>query len=109
MAFPPDRAAELARTYADSFDAQYRAAFSANEAIADIAVAEHLSEQGIAAQFGRLPGTPEGEVALRLHHLGDPVPLSRRVPLLEHLGFAVVDERTTASPGRAAPTFSSMT
>jgi glutamate dehydrogenase len=94
MAFPPDRAAELARTYAESFDAQYRAAFSANEAIADIAVAEHLGTHSIAAQFGHLPGTPDGEVALRLHHLGDPLPLSQRVPLLEHLGFAVVDERT---------------
>ena len=28
------------------------------------------------------------------HHLGDPIPLSRRVPLLENFGFSVVNERT---------------
>ena len=37
---------------------------------------------------------PETRVVMSFHHLGDPIPLSRRVPLLENLGFSVVNERT---------------
>ncbi len=37
---------------------------------------------------------PETQAVMTFHHLGDPIPLSRRVPLLENFGFAVVNERT---------------
>ena len=93
-AYPPETAAELSRRYAHAFGSDYRAAFSAADAVSDIAAAEGLDPSAIAAQFFHRRGTPENEATLRIHHLGEPVPLSRRVPLLENLGFAVVDERT---------------
>ena len=37
---------------------------------------------------------PETRAVMTFHHLGDPIPLSRRVPLLENFGFSVVNERT---------------
>ena len=33
-------------------------------------------------------------VRVALYHLHGPIPLSRRVPILENLGFAVIDERS---------------
>ncbi len=38
---------------------------------------------------------PTGQpVALKIYRFGEPIPLSRRVPVLENLGFRVIDERT---------------
>jgi glutamate dehydrogenase len=93
-AFPPEEAARLLAEYGGAFGSDYRAAFSADDAIADIRIAEALREDGIEARFLRRAGMPGGEVTLRLDHLGEPIPLSRRVPLLENMGFSVIDERT---------------
>ena len=46
------------------------------------------------SHFFRRAGHAGTRVRDELHHLGDPMPLSRRVPLLENLGFSVVNERT---------------
>ena len=89
--FPSDRQSELIRRYGGAFDSGYRAAFTANDALDDIRIAESLEPDGVEARF---TGVAENEVSLRFHHLGDPIPLSRRVPLLENLGFSVVNERT---------------
>ncbi len=92
--FAPERAAELLKNYAGAFGSDYRAAFTAEDAVADIAIAERLEPDGIEARFFRRARMPQTEVALRFHHLGEPIPLSRRVPLLENLGFSVINERT---------------
>ncbi len=101
--FEPERAAELIRSYARAFGSDYRAAFTAANAVADISVAESLEEGDVEARFFRRERTPDDEVSLRLHHLDEPIPLSKRVPLLENLGFSVIDERTYCIARESGP------
>jgi glutamate dehydrogenase len=93
-AFPAPRAADLLRNYGGGFGSDYRAAFSADHAIRDIEVAERLAPADIEVRFFGRAGLPASGVVMSFHHLGDPIPLSKRVPLLENLGFSVVNERT---------------
>ena len=60
----------------------------------DIAIVEGLDAKGIEAEFRQRGRTLGSQIVLRFHHLGTPIPLSRRVPLLENLGFSVINERT---------------
>jgi len=101
--FAPERAAELTRLYAAAFGPEYRAAYDAEDAVADIEVAEWLAADDIEVGFLHTEGAPDNEVKLRLHHLGDPIPLSRRVPALENMGFSVIDERTYCIARTARP------
>src|SRR5690606_35148189 len=89
-----DEAAGLLRAYAEAFGDDYRAAFTVGDAVADIAIAERLTPGGIEAQFLRRAALQPEEIGLTFHHLGEPIPLSRRVPMLENLGFSVINERT---------------
>ncbi|WP_343039188.1 NAD-glutamate dehydrogenase [Propylenella binzhouense] len=94
-AYPPDEAARLLALYGRAFGGGYRASYSAAQAVSDIAVLEDLrGETAISGRFRSDPADAENRIRLRLHHRGSPVPLSRRVPLLENLGFSVIDERT---------------
>ncbi|HEX9696599.1 MAG TPA: NAD-glutamate dehydrogenase domain-containing protein, partial [Actinomycetota bacterium] len=90
----PARATELQKNYTQAFGSDYRAAFAAQDAVVDIATAETLTSDAIEVRFSQRPQTSQREVVMTFHHLGDPIPLSRRVPLLENLGFSVVNERT---------------
>ena len=93
-AYPPERVSDVLREYSGAFSSDYRVTFSADDALRDIEIAERLAPDDIEVRFFRRPSTPDTEVTMSFHHLGDPIPLSRRVPLLENLGFSVVDERT---------------
>jgi glutamate dehydrogenase len=44
--------------------------------------------------FYRGQGMSDDHLALKIFHAGEPVALSRRVPLLENLGFKVISEQT---------------
>ncbi|MET0530081.1 MAG: NAD-glutamate dehydrogenase [Microvirga sp.] len=89
------RARALATRYADAFSAAYREAFSAEYAIKDIALLEQLSEsRPRAVDLYRREGDDETRVNLKVFSRGTALPLSDRVPLLENLGFRVVNERT---------------
>jgi glutamate dehydrogenase len=90
----PERVTELLSDYVSAFAPDYRAAFSAQDALADMEVAERLAADDIEVRFFRPAHMPETRAVMTFHHLGDPIPLSRRVPLLENFGFAVVNERT---------------
>ena len=84
----------LAR-YGEAFSAAYREAFSADEATRDIDILERLSQdQPHAIDFYHRDADPDTRGNLRLFSLGAALPLSLRVPLLEDLGFRVVNERT---------------
>ncbi|WP_128290568.1 NAD-glutamate dehydrogenase [Afifella aestuarii] len=92
-AFPQQT--ELFGEYRDAFGREYQAAFSPQDAVEDIRIGRELSDRSvIAAHFHRRIAGGLRRTALRFHHLDAPIPLSRRVPLLENLGFAVVNERT---------------
>jgi glutamate dehydrogenase len=94
-AFEDERHAAVLESYRDAFGTDYKASFSATDAVNDMRIAESLvGEEEIAAHLWRRPGMTANQIALRFHHLYSPIPLSRRVPLLENLGFKVINERT---------------
>ncbi|MFZ4533900.1 MAG: NAD-glutamate dehydrogenase domain-containing protein, partial [Alsobacter sp.] len=85
----------LAVRYAGAFTAAYREAFSTAQALDDIAVMERLvDENARAVRFGRRDGDGPERAALKVFARGWPMPLSDRVPLLENMGFRVINERT---------------
>ena len=84
----------LAR-YRGSFSAGYQEAYSAETAVGDIRVIENLtSEKPVGIDFYRRTGEPGTSANLKVWSAGRPIPLSERVPVLENMGFKVVDERT---------------
>ncbi|HEV7874569.1 MAG TPA: NAD-glutamate dehydrogenase, partial [Enterovirga sp.] len=101
------RSREIASRYANAFGAAYREAFDASTALTDIQRLEQLSEaQPRAVVLYRREGDDLTRVNLKLFARGEGRPLSDRVPLLENLGFRVLDERTYriapgGSPGEA--------
>src|SRR5262245_5958237 len=83
--------------------ARYRQAFSVGSqeayppatAIADIRVVENLSAaRPLAVDFYRRADRPDTFAGLKVWSYERPIPLSERVPVLENMGFRVVDERT---------------
>ncbi len=92
---PKDRIAAWSRTWANAFNAAYREAFSASEAIGDITTLKRLEAKApYAFNFYRKAGDEQSRASLKVFAYGSPVPLSRRVPVLENLGFTVINERT---------------
>ena len=78
-----------------AFPAGYRDRVAPAESLADIRALEALPRDGaIAVRF--LPaGQPGGgDVLLRLYHHGPAIPLSRRLPILEDMGFRAIEETT---------------
>ena len=73
----------------------YKERFRPEEALADldaIIACKHTGNIQIA--FYRNDGMSDDQLALKIFHAGEPVALSRRVPLLENLGFKVISEQT---------------
>ena len=91
----PVKSQQLARRYRDAFPVGYREAYTANVAVADIRLIESLSPiRPIGADFySRLDGD-RATAGLKVWSREKPIPLSERVPVLENMGFSVVDERT---------------
>jgi glutamate dehydrogenase len=90
----------------------YRNSFAAETALADARQVAALSAANpIAIDFYRAEGEGEAHASLKIYHHGEPVGLSRRVPLLENMGFRVISERTFEIRGEipgedgAAPVF----
>ena len=75
----------------------YRNSFTPSVALADARrMAELSAGNPIAIDFYRHTEQREHQAALKIYHFGSPVALSRRVPLLENMGFRVISERTFA-------------
>ncbi|MGL4728817.1 MAG: NAD-glutamate dehydrogenase, partial [Bosea sp. (in: a-proteobacteria)] len=91
------QARALAERYAEAFGAAYRENFTASAALGDIATLQTLSpERPRAVNLYRREGDPATRVNLKVFSLAEAMPLSSRVPMLENLGFKVVNERTYA-------------
>jgi len=89
------QARALAARYADAFSAAYRENFTPEDALADIVILEGLgSSDPRAVDLGRHDTDPAAQIRLKVFSRGTPLPLSDRVPVLENLGFRVIDERT---------------
>jgi glutamate dehydrogenase len=88
------KARALFDRYRDAFSQGYREAYPPITAVGDIRVVERLSEAlPLSADFHRR-GQDGTALGLKVWSYGRPIPLSERVPVLENMGFRVVDELT---------------
>ncbi len=77
------------------FPESYRNSFSPAEALVDAGrIAAISAANPIAVDYYRHADQPDQQAALKIYHHGAPVALSRRVPMLENMGFSVISERT---------------
>ena len=94
------RGNELFRRFGGAFPAGYREEFTARAAVPDIEMMARLSEaQPLAMSLYRPLEAEPGTLRFKLFHLGAPVTLSDSLPMLEHMGLKVIDER----PHRVSP------
>jgi glutamate dehydrogenase len=85
----------LTAKYVGAFPPGYVDMFPPSRAIEDIARIERLgTDRPLAIDFYREAGAPVSLVRAALYRFDMPVPLSERVPVLENLGFRVIDERS---------------
>ncbi|WP_297844528.1 NAD-glutamate dehydrogenase [uncultured Roseibium sp.] len=93
--FAPSQARKLADRYALSFHGGYKEVYNAQSAVFDIVKLETLSDKNdTTITFHRQAGARDSRLSLKVYHRGSPIPLSARVPLLENMGFRVINERT---------------
>lgn len=93
--FEPARARELSDRYALAFHGGYKEVYNAATALFDLEKVETLSdEHQTAITFFRASETEQERLSLKVYNHGAPIPLSARVPLLENMGFRVINERT---------------
>jgi glutamate dehydrogenase len=88
-------ARSLFSKYGKAFSPAYREAFDAAAAMGDIAAIESLSSDvPLSVDFQPSEDGHRAGASLKVWSFGRPIPLSERVPVLEHMGFIVVDEST---------------
>lgn len=76
-------------------DQAYQEAFTPEEAIVDMAdIVATAKGEPVRIEFYRTSEQAENILSLKIFHRDGHLPLSRRVPLLENLGFSVISERT---------------
>ncbi|MEP4032088.1 NAD-glutamate dehydrogenase [Roseibium polysiphoniae] len=93
--FDPVRARDLSDRYALAFHGGYKEVYNAETALSDVVKIETLSEaRATAITFFRTTGAKATRLSLKVFNRGAPIPLSARVPLLENMGFRVINERT---------------
>jgi glutamate dehydrogenase len=94
-AHEPSPARELAARYRDAFPIDYREVYLPTMAVGDIRVLEALTpEHPLGVDLYRQGGTQAARAGLKVFSQNRPISLSERVPVLENMGFRVVDERT---------------
>jgi glutamate dehydrogenase len=95
LAHSPDEAHTLFARYRGAFSQGYQEAYAPPVAAHDLRVVETLSkDRALAADFHHRQEEEQRAVGLKVWSFGAPLPLSQRVPVLEHMGFRVIDERT---------------
>ncbi len=91
----PPRARALFERYREAFSEGYREVYSPLDAVADIRFIEGLSaERPLGVDFYHRVWDEKQCVGLKVWSHSRPIPLSERVPVLENMGFRVVDEQT---------------
>ena len=91
----PDKARELFSRYRDAFSVGFHEAYAPAVAASDIRVIEGLTEhRPLSVDFHHRLEEEQRAVGLKVWTFARPLPLSERVPVLENMGFHVVDERT---------------
>jgi glutamate dehydrogenase len=93
--YDPARAQALLRRYRHAFSQGYRENYSALDTVGDIRLMEGLlPNRPLGVDFHRRAGDHDNAIGLKIWSYERPIPLSERVPVLENMGFKVVDERT---------------
>jgi len=91
----PARASTLFARYRDAFPIDYREVYTSAVAVGDIRVIESLTpEHPLGVDFYRPAGAAPSRAGLKVFSHSRAISLSERVPVLENMGFRVVDERT---------------
>lgn len=81
--------------YEDAFPPDYEHINQPARALEDIERLEKLSPATpVGIDFFSDPTEPDNELRVMIYQLDEPIPLSRRVPMLEHFGFSVISEST---------------
>ena len=91
----PARARALLERYGPAFSDGYREVYSPLNAVDDIRMIETLSQdRPLGVDFYHRVWDEKESVGLKVWSYRRPIPLSERVPVLENMGFRVVDEQT---------------
>ena len=90
-----ERGRALFARYSDAFPIDYREVYAPEIAVGDIRVLEALAPgHPLGVDFYRRGGAGTARAGLKVFSLGRPISLSERVPVLENMGFRVIDEST---------------
>jgi glutamate dehydrogenase len=90
-----ERGRALFGRYCDAFPVDYREVYPPAAAVTDIGIVEALvPERPLGVELYRDPKGEPSSAGLKVFSHTRPIPLSERVPVLENMGFRVVDERT---------------
>jgi len=93
-AFGEEQGNRLLHRYADSFPAGYRDDYPARTAVRDIELIERVQGTAhLAMNLYRPIESGPREFRFKVYRTGDPIALSRSLPMLEHLGVRVDEER----------------
>jgi glutamate dehydrogenase len=93
-AFGEEQGNRLLQHYADSFPAGYRDDYPARTAVRDIELIERLQgSERIAMNLYRPIESGPRAFRFKVYRAGQPIALSRSLPMLEHLGVRVDEER----------------
>jgi glutamate dehydrogenase len=94
-AYEASKAHALAARYRGAFPIDYREVYAPSIAVGDIRVVELLTpERPLGVDFYRPGGAGLTRAGLKVFSKSRPISLTERVPVLEDMGFRVVDERT---------------
>ncbi|MBV9261546.1 MAG: NAD-glutamate dehydrogenase, partial [Pseudolabrys sp.] len=89
------KAEDLAFRYGEAFSPGYRDTYGPDTAVEDVRHIEALTaERPLGVELHRPRDDDDASVRLKVWSCARPLPLSERVPVLENMGFSVVDERT---------------
>ncbi len=95
VANDPVRGRTLFARYRDAFPIDYQEVYSSAIAVGDVRVIEGLTpEHPLGVDFYRQGGAAPSRAGLKVFSHSRAISLSDRVPVLENMGFRVVDERT---------------
>ena len=93
--YAPSKARALMKRYGEAFSQGYREAYAPLAAVGDIRAIELLSPgRPLGVDFHPRGQDDGNAIGLKVWSHDRPIPLSERVPVLENMGFRVVDELT---------------
>jgi glutamate dehydrogenase len=95
LVYAPEKVRGLFERYREAFSQGFQEIYAPAIAASDIRIIEALTEERpLAVDFSHRNTEERQSVSLRVWSFGRSLPLSERVPVLENMGFTVVDERT---------------